>query len=147
MVLDRSESSLIFLIEERILVGTKKTEDSKNPDKPFFDMLVFNKQQEVRELAEQILSKATHYLYERLEDPNTYETEESLKAVRDPLNAIIDATISMMPLECMKAWHKIGAYFGYLLSLVKDGNAKAISDLNERKTVSKLIGLVTKFKE
>jgi hypothetical protein len=53
----------------------------------------------------------------------------------------------MMPLECMKAWHKIGAYFGYLLSLVKDGNAKAISDLNERKTVSKLIGLVTKFKE
>ncbi len=101
----------------------------------------------MRELAEQILSKATHYLYERLEDPNTYETEESLKAVRDPLNAIIDATISMMPLECMKAWHKIGAYFGYLLSLVKDGNAKAISDLNERKTVSKLIGLVTKFKE
>jgi hypothetical protein len=43
MVLDRSESSLIFLIEERILAGTKKTEDSKNPEKPFFDMLVFNK--------------------------------------------------------------------------------------------------------
>lgn len=52
MVLDRSERSLLFLIEERILVGTKKTEDKKNPDKPFFDMLVFNKQQEVREMAE-----------------------------------------------------------------------------------------------
>jgi hypothetical protein len=84
----------------------------------------------VRELAEQILSKATHYLYERLEDPNTYESEDSIKAVRGPLDTIIDAIISMMPLECMKAWHKLGAYFGYLLSLVKDGNAKAISDLN-----------------
>lgn len=52
-----------------------------------------------------------------------------------------------MPLECMKAWHKLGAYFGYLLSLVRDGNAKAISDLNERNTVSKLVSLVTKFKE
>jgi len=43
MVLDRSESSMLLLIKERILVGTKKNEDSKNTDKPFFDMLVFNK--------------------------------------------------------------------------------------------------------
>jgi len=53
----------------------------------------------------------------------------------------------MIPLECMKAWHKLGAYFDYLYNIVKDGNVKAISDLNERKTVSKLVGLVTRFKE
>jgi hypothetical protein len=47
----------------------------------------------------------------------------------------------------MKAWHKLGAYFDYLYNIVKDGNVKAISDLNERKTVSKLVGLVTRFKE
>ena len=110
-------------------------------------MLVFNKHQEVREMAEQILTKATQYLYSRLEDPTTYESEESLAAVRDPLNRIIDTVTSMMPLECMKAWHKLGAYFDYLHNLVKGGNIKAISDLNDRKTVSKLVGLVTRFKD
>lgn len=53
----------------------------------------------------------------------------------------------MMPLECMKAWHKLGAYFEYLYNLVKDRNQLVISNLNERKTVSKLVGLVTKFKD
>lgn len=41
-------------------------------------MLVFNKHQEVREMAEQILTKATQYLYLRLEDPATYQTDEAL---------------------------------------------------------------------
>lgn len=53
----------------------------------------------------------------------------------------------MMPLECMKAWHKLGAYFEFLYNLVRTGNSKTISDLNERKTVSKLVGLVTRFKD
>jgi hypothetical protein len=52
MVMDRSERAVLFLIEERILVGTKKTDDKKTPEKPFFEMLVFNKHQEVREMAE-----------------------------------------------------------------------------------------------
>jgi hypothetical protein len=110
-------------------------------------MLVFNKHPEVREMAERILSKATSYLYDRLEDPLTYETDESLNNVREPLNRIIDTVVGMMPLECMKAWHKLGSYFEFLYGLVKDGNGKAISDLNDRKTVSKLVGLVTKFKD
>jgi len=67
--------------------------------------------------------------------------------VREPLNRILDTVTAMIPLECMKAWHKLGAYFDYLYNIVKDGNVKAISDLNERKTVSKLVGLVTRFKE
>jgi len=48
------------------LVGTKKVEDKKNQDKPFFDMLIFNKEQEVRELTERILTRATKYLYDRV---------------------------------------------------------------------------------
>jgi leucyl-tRNA synthetase len=147
MVMDRSETVVNYLLNERILAGTKKTEDKKNQDKPFFEMLVFNKHQEVREMTEQILTKATKYLYNRLEELATYESAESLAAVREPLNTIIDTVTSMMPLECMKAWHKLGAYFQFLHNLVKDGNAKAISDLNERKTVSKLVGLVTRFKD
>lgn len=67
--------------------------------------------------------------------------------MREPLNRIIDTVTAMIPLECMKAWHKLGAFFDYLYNIVKDGNVKAISDLNERKTVSKLVGLVTRFKE
>lgn len=98
-------------------------------------------------MAERILTKTTKYLYDRLEDPNTYDSEESIAAVKEPLNRILDSVISLMPLECMKAWHKLGAFFSYLHNLVKDGNSKAISDLNDRKTVSKLVGLVTRFKE
>ena len=77
MVLDRSERSLIYLIEERILVGTKKVEDKKNQDKPFFDMLIFNKQQEVRELTEMILTRVTKYLYDRIADEQA--NEESIE--------------------------------------------------------------------
>jgi hypothetical protein len=96
---------------------------------------------------QQILSKATKYFYDLLEEPSTYASEESLKAVNEPLEKILNTIISMIPGECMKAWHKLGAFFDFFYELVKDGNAKALNSLVERKLISKFVNLVTKFKD
>lgn len=47
----------------------------------------------------------------------------------------------------MKAWHKLGAFFDFLHNLVKEGMIKPINYFNERRLISKLVSLVTKFKE
>lgn len=59
---------LLKLINKRILVEITKNEKTKNETKerPFFDMLVFHREQEVREMAEFILTKVSKILFKYL---------------------------------------------------------------------------------
>jgi hypothetical protein len=46
LVIERSESALHFLINDRILAGTREEDQKtdKNKEKPFFDMLIFHRE-------------------------------------------------------------------------------------------------------
>jgi len=55
------------LVNERILL-TQKVADNVC-DQPFFEMLIFHKEQNTREMCEKILTKVTDSLFEMLEYP------------------------------------------------------------------------------
>ena len=81
-VLEKCDQALYKLIQDRILLGTEepvgeeqadgsvsKPKPKTLDDKPFFDMLVTHRNQDVRELAEEILSNVMIKLFKRLASP------------------------------------------------------------------------------
>jgi hypothetical protein len=64
-LLDQSPDLIIKIVRDRILYK-QKVQDNVC-DQPFFEMLIFNKEQAVREMCEKILTKATDRLFKLIE--------------------------------------------------------------------------------
>jgi hypothetical protein len=111
-------------------------------------MLVFHKDQEVRETTEQILTKVTEIIFTWL-DPSrlTSFLEEEVEKLQETLEKIVKWAHEMMPNEAQKAWHKLGAFFNYFWNLAKGSNGAQLSYLRRVNTLGRLIDLIARFKD
>ena len=87
------EAAMESMTEEEKAEAKKKKEADAKSDKPFFDMLVFHKEFEVREMAGEILTKTTNYLLSMLEDHRTHLSVEVAENVENSLDRIIDTIV------------------------------------------------------
>lgn len=64
-VVDKNTALLVRLVNERVL---KEIKQNGYVDRPFFDALIFNKNQETRETIEKILTHVTNTLFDSEDD-------------------------------------------------------------------------------
>lgn len=92
-------------------------------DKPFFEMLIFHKEQATREMCEQILTKVVALLFSNLEYHNIAKLSEyEIMCYQDDLKEIVDYAVSVIPGKLQNAWPKLGAFFNFFYNTLKDLN-------------------------
>ena len=154
-VIGKSQSAMDKLVQSRILVGTEEPEREMQPDgtykskrrslddKPFFDMLLTHRNQDVRELAEQILSNVMTTLFATLESGRV--SQEEGDRIYQVVQTITQTMIQLIPVEAQRFWHKLGAFFSFFHNMVKDGNRMRVRHFMQVGLVQKLIELVGKW--
>ena len=155
-VLDKCDQALFKLTHDRVLLGTDEPEPEVQPDgsvsnpkprtlddKPFFDMLVTHRNQDVRELAEEILSNVTIKLFDMLASPNLHQQEAD--RIQGIIEVITQNMVVLMPTEVQRYWHKLGAYFSFFHNMVKDANKRRVRHFVQVGLVQKLVELVGRY--
>ena len=111
-------------------------------------MLVFHREQEAREIAERILTYVTIQLFNRLRpDQIALISNVEYENLTETLKSVLQFALDMMPMEAQKAWHKLGAFFNFWWNLVREGNLNQISYMRRICLVSRLVDLLSRFKE
>ena len=136
---------LMRLINERIL---KEIKQGAYTDRPFFEALVFNKDQEVREMIEQILTFVTNVLFDAMEYPRSMDfDEDELANISQTLAKVVKTGLFMMPNECQKVWHKLGAYFNHYYNMLKTKVHSRMTYYKGFNLVGRLVDLISRSKD
>jgi flagellin-specific chaperone FliS len=143
-LVEESPQLMIKLIQERILFEQKVADNVC--EHPFFEMLIFNKDQVVREMCEAILTKATSCLFELLENPQQL-TEEQQQMYQAMLDKIIEASTSVIPQKIQNAWHKLGPFFNFFYNTVKGLQHNRLMAFQRVKFVTKMVDMVCLIKD
>lgn len=145
-LIEANPELLIKLVNERILFEQKIADNVC--DHPFFEMLIFHKEQAAREMCELILTKVTSSLFELLEFRSAqHMSEDQLAIYQTILERIIDAAVSVIPNKITNAWHKLGSFFNFFHNLIKDLKMSRLIMFRQVRLVSKLVDLVVKIKD
>lgn len=145
-LVSESPQLLQKLIRERILL-VQKASDSVC-DKPFFEMLIFHKEQATREMCEQILTKVVATLFQNLEYHNiTKLSELQIASYQEDLKEIVDAAVGVIPGKLQNAWPKLGAFFNFFYNTLKDLNWGKLITFKKANLLQKLVDLICKMKE
>jgi hypothetical protein len=95
-LVDSSNELLVKLITERILVKQKQ-QDSVS-EYPFFELLIFNSSESVRQVCEQLLTYVTNKLFSLLDVRNIRNlNDEQIEYLQNTLKEIIGVTTDLIP--------------------------------------------------
>jgi len=111
-------------------------------------MLIFNKEQAVREMCEKILTKATDRLFKLIEDGNQMQAAvEDVLGYEEMLREIIEASTSVIPGKIQSAWHKLGPFFNFFYNTVEKMEFAKLSSFRNVNLITKIVDMVCKIKD
>lgn len=137
---------MMRLINERVLFEQKV--QGNVCDYPFFEQLIFHREQNAREIHEAILSRVVKVLFTKLEIPHINQLDENeIQLFSEILDKLIGITVGLISNKIVSAWHKMGAFFNFFYNCVKDLQWSRLIKFRQEKLVSRLVDFILKIRD